>query len=95
VACGPASIRQLAALIAAGRLMVAGDTGPMHMAWAAGLPVVAIYGPTDPVLNAPFGTGHAIVAPPSPAARNADDRYPGIGPGQVLDAARSLLKDRV
>jgi ADP-heptose:LPS heptosyltransferase len=95
VPCGPASIRQLAALIAAGRLMVAGDTGPMHMAWAVGLPVVAIYGPTDPVLNAPFGTRHAIVAPPSPAARDADDRYPGIGPEQVLDAARSLLTDRV
>jgi lipopolysaccharide heptosyltransferase I len=92
--CGPASIRELASLIAAGRLMVAGDTGPMHLAWAAGLPVVAIYGPTDPVLNAPFGTGHAIVAPPRPTARDAEDRYPGVDPERVLDAARGLLNGR-
>ena len=49
-------IRSLAAILAACRLFVGGDTGPMHIAWAVGTPVVALYGPTDPALNS---DGHA------------------------------------
>jgi ADP-heptose:LPS heptosyltransferase len=92
--CGPASIRELAAMLAAGRVMVAGDTGPMHLAWAVGLPVVALYGPTDPVLNAPFGPGHAVVAPERPAPRHASDPYPGVEAERVLDAVRRMLRAR-
>lgn len=36
-------------------LYIGGDTGPMHIASLMGIPVVVIYGPTDPVLNEPFG----------------------------------------
>lgn len=36
-------------------LYIGGDTGPMHIASLMGIPVVAIYGPTDPVMNEPFG----------------------------------------
>jgi lipopolysaccharide heptosyltransferase I len=94
VPCGPASLRELAALLAAGRVMVAGDTGPMHLAWAVGLPVVALYGPTDPVLNAPFGTGHAVVAPERPAPRHAADPYAGVEPERVLAEVRRVLRPR-
>jgi heptosyltransferase-1 len=36
-------------------LYIGGDTGPMHIASLMGIPVVVIYGPTDPVENEPFG----------------------------------------
>jgi ADP-heptose:LPS heptosyltransferase len=36
-------------------LYIGGDTGPMHIASLIGKPVVAIYGPTDPLMNEPFG----------------------------------------
>jgi heptosyltransferase-1 len=34
---------------------IGGDTGPMHIASLIGIPVVVIYGPTDPIVNEPFG----------------------------------------
>lgn len=42
-------------------LYVGGDTGPMHIASLMGTPVVAIYGPTDPVLNEPFGPHKKVI----------------------------------
>jgi heptosyltransferase-1 len=36
-------------------LYIGGDTGPMHIASLMGIPVVVIYGPTDPIVNEPFG----------------------------------------
>lgn len=50
----------LAELISLSRrasLVVAGDTGPLHLANALGRPVVGIFGPTDPARNGPFGAG--------------------------------------
>jgi len=51
----PLTLGQLTALIRRARVFVAGDTGPMHIAWTVGTPVVAVYGPTDPVVNHPGG----------------------------------------
>lgn len=42
-------------------LYIGGDTGPMHIASLMGTPVVAIYGPTDPVLNEPFGLHKKVI----------------------------------
>ncbi len=42
-------------------LYIGGDTGPMHMASLMGIPVVVIYGPTDPVVNEPFGIHQKVV----------------------------------
>ncbi len=36
-------------------LYIGGDTGPMHVASFVDVPVIAIYGPTDPVVNEPLG----------------------------------------
>jgi heptosyltransferase I len=36
-------------------LYIGGDTGPMHIASLMGIPAVVIYGPTDPIVNEPFG----------------------------------------
>jgi heptosyltransferase I len=54
------SISELIALTRRARLFIGGDTGPMHLAAGLGVPVVAIFGPTDPARNGPFAT-HKIV----------------------------------
>lgn len=56
----PMTLGQLTSLIRRCRVFVAGDTGPMHIAWTVGTPVVAVYGPTDPVLNHPGGRYSAV-----------------------------------
>jgi heptosyltransferase I len=50
-ATGPGEVLALAR---EARLMVSGDTGPLHLAAAAGTPLVAIFGPTDPARNGPW-----------------------------------------
>ncbi len=47
------SVAHLLALLTGARLFVGADSGPMHVAGLAGCPLVALYGPTDPVENAP------------------------------------------
>jgi heptosyltransferase-1 len=51
----------LAHVLAAAALLVAGDTGPLHLADALGTRVVAVFGPTDPARNGPYGQPHAAV----------------------------------
>jgi len=85
------SLRELAALLGECRLLIGGDTGPMHMAWGVETPVVALFGPTDPVLNAPYGEGHVSLAPSERTHRTDADKFPGITPDKVLAIARELL----
>lgn len=42
-------------------VVIGGDTGPVHMAAALGVPSVMIFGPSDPRLVAPFGDIHRSV----------------------------------
>jgi heptosyltransferase I len=46
----------------AASLMVSGDTGPLHIAGAAGTPLVAIFGPTDPDRNGPWAREDVVVS---------------------------------
>jgi ADP-heptose:LPS heptosyltransferase len=45
-------------------LLLTNDTGTMHLAAALGVPVVAIFGSTEPQLTAPLGPGHRILRHP-------------------------------
>jgi len=54
IAAPPTGIGDLLALARGARLMVSGDTGPLHLAAAVGTPVVALFGPTDPARNGPW-----------------------------------------
>jgi len=49
-----ASLAEFLALLSRARLFVGGDSGPLHLACLAGVPVVALFGPTDPTENALF-----------------------------------------
>ncbi|HPI73649.1 MAG TPA: glycosyltransferase family 9 protein [bacterium] len=55
------SLTQLAALLQRAAIMVTTDSGPMHIAAAVGTPCVAIFGPTDPELQGPYGSQHTVV----------------------------------
>ena len=46
----------LSALFARARVVIANDSGPMHLAAAVGTPVVALFGPTDPGRTGPSGS---------------------------------------
>lgn len=58
---GKTDVRQLMAVLAASSLMVTNDSGPMHIAAAFGVPMVAIFGPTDHTTTSPWGTRAQIV----------------------------------
>ena len=53
VACS-SSLHQLMVFLRHALCVVAGDTGPLHLAVALGTPVVAVFGPTDPARNGPY-----------------------------------------
>jgi heptosyltransferase-1 len=52
---GRTDLLTLAAIIGGAKVVVGGDSGPLHMAVAAGTPVVGVYGPTDPGITGPYG----------------------------------------
>src|SRR6185369_11780448 len=47
-------LSQLIALTRRASLFIGGDTGPIHLAAALNVPVVALFGPTDPARNGPY-----------------------------------------
>ena len=91
------TISELIALIRRARLFIGGDTGPLHLAAALRIPVVAIFGPTDPARNGPYGTRSIVlrsaVSVTSHARRaDADEGLLEIGSAAVVAAARDLLR---
>jgi ADP-heptose:LPS heptosyltransferase len=50
----PTTLLEYVELARRARLVVAADTGPLHLACAIGTPVVGIFGPTDPARNGPW-----------------------------------------
>ena len=90
------SITELIALTRRARLFIGGDTGPMHLAAALHVPVVAIFGPTDPARNGPYGTRSIVLrnaASTTSHSRRAtpDEGLMEIGTDAVVAAARELL----
>ncbi|HEX4950191.1 MAG TPA: glycosyltransferase family 9 protein [Blastocatellia bacterium] len=55
------TLKQFFALAQQARLFIGGDTGPLHLAAAAGTPIVGIYGPTPARRNGPFAAADVIV----------------------------------
>ena len=61
VLTGTTTLHQLAAIMKKARCVVTADSGPMHIARAAGASIIAIFGPTDSELTGPVGSGDAII----------------------------------
>ncbi len=64
VLSGTTTIRELMAATRRCRLLLTNDTGPMHIAAAFGVPVVAVFGPTDWRTTSPYGQEQSIVREP-------------------------------
>lgn len=63
---GRLSLAEVGGLLERADLLIANDTGLMHMAAAVGTPVLALFGPTDPVRTGPYGPGHRVLTAPAP-----------------------------
>ena len=90
------SILQLIALTRRAALCMGGDTGPLHLASALGIPVLAIFGPTDPARNGPYGGEFVVLRSPESKRDHTRHREPEAGLlnitiEQVTEAALSLL----
>ena len=93
------SLGELLPYIRRARLFVSGDSGPLHLASACGVPAVGIFGPTDPARNGPFGEGDEVVWKHVACSPCYKPRCPGYGNvcltsidvGDVLGAVRKRL----
>ena len=61
---GRTDLATLAGVLARCRALVTNDSGAMHLAAAAGVPVTAVFGPTNEHATRPIGEAHAVVAHP-------------------------------
>lgn len=57
----PTTIKQMAALMGNCDAVIANDSGPMHISAAMGVPTLALFGPTDPRLQGPYGPKNETV----------------------------------
>jgi heptosyltransferase-1 len=92
------SIAELIALTRRAKLLIGGDTGPTHLAAALKVPVVAIFGPTNPARNGPFNTRSIVLRSASSMTDHSRHREPERGllqitPEEVVLAARELLRE--
>jgi ADP-heptose:LPS heptosyltransferase len=94
----PTTLLEYVELARRARLVVAADTGTLHLACAIGTPVVGLFGPTDPARNGPFAAADRVVrrVPPcAPCHRRVCPTHGGIMDGipvaEVAAAARELL----
>lgn len=92
------SVSELTALLRRAQLVAGGDTGPLHLAAALEVPVLALYGPTDPKRTGPFGTRAIVLRSASSTtshARRAETERGllDITIDEAVAGARKLLEE--
>ena len=91
------SVGQLIALTRRATAVIAGDTGPLHLAAALERPVVGIYGPTDPARNGPYGTRSRALRSTTSATSHkrkheVEEGMLTITVEEVIEAAKEMLR---
>ena len=90
------NVTGLIALTRRASLVIGGDSGPTHLAAALGVPVVALFGPTDPDRNGPWGPGpvrilrHEVSATTYKRNAEPESGLSRISVAEVLSAALAL-----
>lgn len=95
--CGRTTFRQLAALIERAAVVVTADSAPMHIAAAHGRPLVALFGPTNPVRTGPYGRMDDVIRLPlecSPCYYRKLSQCP-FGHACMRDLSVAMVTDRV
>lgn len=94
----PTRITDIAALARGARLMISGDTGPLHVGAAVGTPIVALFGPTSPERNGPWSPEDVSISRLERCAcvyerrcRRGTPCIDDIGVDEVLDAVARRL----
>ena len=95
---GRTSLRQALGLLSRFQLLVTNDSGLMHAAAALSVPLVSLFGSTDPTATGPFSSQAAVIRHPYPCSpcfkRTCESDYEclkAISVGEVLAAAGSRL----
>jgi heptosyltransferase I len=96
IAC---TMAQMIALIRRAALFVGGDTGPLHLANLLGVPVMALFGPTDPERNGPYFSPSTVLRDGKSRSsyshtNTADNGLISITVEQAFAAAQELLAKR-
>ncbi len=96
--CGKTGLAELAGLLSRCSAVLSNDSGGMHLATAVGVPVVAVFGITDPAKTGPLGHAAVVAAvgvrPSRAIAREstvATRALASISPGRVFAALRQML----
>jgi ADP-heptose:LPS heptosyltransferase len=100
---GATDLPHLAGVLAGARVVVAGNTGPAHLAAAVGTPVVSLFAPVVPAERwAPYGVPHVLLGDRRAACADTRARHcpvpghpclDGIGDAEVLAAVAALTDD--
>ncbi len=91
---------ELSVLLRRARLVIGSDTGPLHLAVAAGTPCLGLYGPTRWEKSGPYGAQHRVVQVDAPRIRNRrrrqrdDSAMRRISLEQVCALCDELLRDQ-
>ncbi|MEW6109369.1 MAG: lipopolysaccharide heptosyltransferase II [Nitrospirota bacterium] len=99
---GRTGLRELSALISECDVLVTNDSGPMHIGYAVGTPVVAIFGSTSPEHTGPTGKGNIVVMKKMDCApclerecKNRDLKcMDAIGSDEVYGAVKQLVASK-
>lgn len=83
LAWAPRPIPELVATLRRAQLVIGNDTGPLHVAAAAGVPSLGLFGPTNGERNGPYGSHGAFV-------QSATGRMADISVDEVVKAAKRL-----
>jgi heptosyltransferase-1 len=94
----PATLLDYVQIARRARLVVAADTGPLHLACAVGTPVVALFGPTDPARNGPFSPEDVVVRRTpacAPCYSRTCVRHAGVMDGITVADVRAAAERRL
>lgn len=100
---GETTVSEFAAGLSLCKTAITNDSGGMHIADAAGINVVAIFGMTDPSVTGPLGKEHRIITDGKNGLTRdikkddprAIERMRAVRPEQVIDAALSILASAI
>jgi heptosyltransferase-1 len=90
------TVAELIALCRGARICIGGDTGPVHLAAAVGVPVIALFGPTDPARNRPYSARAIVLRSAVSRTTTSHQKDPEAGllqitAAEVIANARHLL----